>query len=192
LGAYWAYEMFLRGRESLSGSVPGATGALYAMRRDLFCPLPADTILDDVYLPMKAREQGYRCVLAADAYVYDKPSETPAAEGARKRRTLTGCVQLIRRHPRWLADWRFLSHKAARLASPLLLIGLFVGSRAVWGPLFWAQALAYTVVAVAWVPVARGVRIPVVGAGVLFVALNVITLGALWDGVRGRYHAAWK
>lgn len=192
MGAYWAYETFLRGWESLAGSVPGATGALYALRRDLFRPLRIDTILDDVYLPMKAVEQGYRCVLASGAYVYDDASGTPAAEGARKRRTLTGCVQLIRRHPRWLVDWRFFGHKVARLASPLLLIGLFVGSRAAWEPLFWMQVLVYAVVAVAWVPVVRGARIPVVGSGVLFVALNLTTLAALWDGVRGRYDVAWK
>ena len=76
---YWGGERWLRRRESLVHSVPGATGALYAMRRGLFPPIPADTILDDVYVPMKVMEQGFRCVLVSGAHVFDDVSATPGA-----------------------------------------------------------------------------------------------------------------
>jgi len=52
MGLYWRLEKKIRELESASGSVVGATGALYAVRRELAVELPADTILDDVYIPM--------------------------------------------------------------------------------------------------------------------------------------------
>lgn len=119
MGVYWRYERFIRLQESLVGSVPGATGALYALRREQFRKLPEDLILDDVFLPMRVIEQGYRCVLTPGAFVYDRVSETSREEWARKRRTQAGCVQLIQRYPRWLLRGAFFSHKAARLLSPL-------------------------------------------------------------------------
>src|SRR5207249_2121482 len=59
-GAYWRYEKFIRRHESRVDSTVGATGAIYAIRRDLFEPIPADTILDDVLIPMRIARKGYR------------------------------------------------------------------------------------------------------------------------------------
>src|SRR3989442_3293531 len=47
VGFYWRYEKFIRRRESFVDSTVGATGAIYAIRRDLFEPIPGDTLLDD-------------------------------------------------------------------------------------------------------------------------------------------------
>jgi biofilm PGA synthesis N-glycosyltransferase PgaC len=46
IGAYWRYEKFIRHHEALSGSAIGVTGALYALRRACFAPIPAATVLD--------------------------------------------------------------------------------------------------------------------------------------------------
>ena len=40
-GFYWKYEKFIRANESWTGSTVGATGAIYAIRRHLFEPIPA-------------------------------------------------------------------------------------------------------------------------------------------------------
>ena len=45
VGAYWKYEKWLRRRESVVWSTLGATGAIYALRRTLWQPLPPDTLL---------------------------------------------------------------------------------------------------------------------------------------------------
>src|SRR6185503_3671403 len=62
LGVYWRCAKAIRRGESRVGSVVGATGAIYAIRRRLFEPLPPDTILDDVWLPMRIARAGYRVV----------------------------------------------------------------------------------------------------------------------------------
>lgn len=125
---YWKLEKWLRLREARYASVPGATGALYAMRRKLAQPIPPEAALDDVLLPMRAIAQGYRCIFEPAARIYDRPAKDAAREAIRKRRTLAGCVQLLKFHPRWVLPfghpiwWQFASHKIARLFSPMLLM----------------------------------------------------------------------
>ena len=60
--------------ESEIHSVPGATGAIYAVRRSLFTPLPAGTILDDVVVPMRIVLGGHRAVFDPAARAYDAVS----------------------------------------------------------------------------------------------------------------------
>src|SRR5262249_22240501 len=53
VGFYWRNEKFTRGNERGVASTGGATGAVYATRRELFEPIPDDTILDDVFVPLR-------------------------------------------------------------------------------------------------------------------------------------------
>ena len=48
--AYWKYESWLKAMEGTQGAVVGANGGLYALRRELFRPLPPSTIVDDLSL----------------------------------------------------------------------------------------------------------------------------------------------
>jgi len=54
VGLYWRYEFWIRNCLARIDSIFGATGALYAIRRELAQPIPADVLLDDVYLPLNA------------------------------------------------------------------------------------------------------------------------------------------
>jgi hypothetical protein len=65
MGVYWTYEKWIRKAESRSGSVVGATGAIYAIRRGLYQPLPEDTLLDDVLTPLNIIMQGHRGFMKA-------------------------------------------------------------------------------------------------------------------------------
>jgi cellulose synthase/poly-beta-1,6-N-acetylglucosamine synthase-like glycosyltransferase len=133
-GAYWRYEKALRAMESEIHSVPGATGAIYAVRRRLFAPLPAGTILDDVVVPMRIVLEGHRAVFDPAARAYDAVSDNAECEYRRKRRTLTGNYQLLAEMPALLLWWRnpvfvqFISHKVGRLLVPYALAALFVSN----------------------------------------------------------------
>ena len=96
IGVYWSYEKFIRQQEGQFRSVPGASGALYALRRSLFQPIPPETILDDVVIPMQAVAAGYRCLFEPEALAFDLPSSSAMSESIRKRRTIAGAAQLIR------------------------------------------------------------------------------------------------
>lgn len=140
--AYWALETALRVAEGRTGSVVGATGAIYAIRRELFERLPGELILDDVWLPMRIVRRGSRVVFAPDAVAFDTPAEDRRLEYVRKRRTMVGNLQLLRLNPALLlpgrnpAFFRFVSHKVLRLATPVCLVGICVAALFLDGGLY--------------------------------------------------------
>jgi biofilm PGA synthesis N-glycosyltransferase PgaC len=143
MGIYWRVEKKIRALESASGSVVGATGAFYAARCSLLMPIPPETILDDVLLPLHVARQGARVVFDGRARAWDDPDLGAEREFRRKVRTLTGNYQLLRIAP-WVLSganplrFRFVSHKLLRLAVPFLLAALLVASAAVPQPLYRA------------------------------------------------------
>jgi biofilm PGA synthesis N-glycosyltransferase PgaC len=80
VGTYWKYEKLLRKMESRLYSTSGATGAIYAIRKDLYRQIPDDTILDDVVIPMNVVLSGYRVVFEENANAYDKVASTAKQE----------------------------------------------------------------------------------------------------------------
>ncbi|MEO6235929.1 MAG: glycosyltransferase, partial [Vicinamibacterales bacterium] len=80
IGLYWKYEKSLRRNESRVWSTLGATGAIYALRRSCWTPLPAGTLLDDVLEPMRTVLAGRRIVFEERAIAYDHASADAAAE----------------------------------------------------------------------------------------------------------------
>jgi cellulose synthase/poly-beta-1,6-N-acetylglucosamine synthase-like glycosyltransferase len=125
-GFYWRYETWIRYWESRCDSSVGVTGAITALRRSLFEHLPADTVLDDLLIPLRIIRRGYRVAFEPRARAFDGLPVAGRDEFARKVRTLAGNFQLFAREP-WLLWPRHnrlwvqtLSHKALRLALPLL------------------------------------------------------------------------
>lgn len=153
LGLYWRFEKAIRRGESRVGSVVGATGAIYAIRRALFEPLPADTILDDVLVPMRIARRGFRVVFEPKARAYDRAPASPSGEFARKVRTISGNFQLFTKQP-WLLSpsnplWlQTVSHKGLRLLTPLLLglvfaANLWLLDRTLFQGILLAQVVFY-------------------------------------------------
>ncbi len=131
VGFYWKYEELIRKSEARLGSVIGATGAIYAIRRNLWEPVPAETILDDVYTPMRIAMQGYRVVFEEKALAHDAVAKSASREFSRKVRTLMGNYQLCQLMPRLMLPssgllLQFFSHKLMRLVAPIFLVILFV------------------------------------------------------------------
>jgi biofilm PGA synthesis N-glycosyltransferase PgaC len=134
VGLYWRYEVALRRMESATGSMLGATGAIYAVRREYFRELPANVLLDDVFTPMNAIMARRRSVFEPAARAYDTASETVEKEFNRKVRTLAGNFQIFSlfkeafnpfRSP---VAWQLFSHKLLRLTLAYFLILFFVMS----------------------------------------------------------------
>lgn len=160
VGLYWRYEKKLRAMESDIHSVPGATGAIYAIRRQLFAPLPHGTILDDVLIPMRIVLGGKRAIFDPAARAYDVVKQNPEDEFERKKRTLMGNYQLIAKLPELLLPWRnpifvqLVSHKLGRLFVPYCLGALFVAnlflSAGFYRFVFVSQVLWYVAALVGW------------------------------------------
>lgn len=152
VGLYWKYEKQMRRLESRIWSTLGATGAIYAIRRALYRPLPADTILDDVLTPMRIVLSGYRVVFNEKARAFDRAASDADAEARRKVRTLAGNYQILALEPALLRPWRnpvwlqYVSHKVGRLAVPYALLAALASSIVLASSHpFYAAALAVQV-----------------------------------------------
>jgi len=129
---YWRYEKFIRSQESRIHSMLGATGAIYAIRKELFTPLPADVILDDMYLPFRVIERGYRVIFDDQPRAYDRVAESAKEEHRRKIRTIAGNYQIFAMLPQMFLPgrspiaWQLFSHKFLRVVAPFFLMLIFV------------------------------------------------------------------
>jgi len=201
MGAYWKYEKFIRRSESASGSVVGATGCIYAIRRDLYQPLPAGTILDDVLTPMNIARKRKRVLFESQAVAFDIISKDAAQEWRRKVRTLAGNWQLLSLAPWILLPWvnplwcRYVSHKLLRLLVPFGMVVLFVVSLLLPGSFFRVFALIQFVfygIALAGflLPASRSLRL--VNLSYFFMVMNAAAVAGFWMWATGGCATAWQ
>jgi cellulose synthase/poly-beta-1,6-N-acetylglucosamine synthase-like glycosyltransferase len=194
LGIYWKIEKMIRKLESATGGMIGVTGAIYAIRRELYTEMPPGTILDDVFVPMNVVRNGKRVVFQPKAIAHDRIFAQEGREFSRKVRTLTGNYQLVRLSP-WLLSnrnpllFRFVSHKLLRLAVPILLILMLITSGLSASPFqviaFWCQGLFYMLAILGYMNHRAMVIKPIAIASTLLM-LNVAAAIALYYFISGR------
>jgi biofilm PGA synthesis N-glycosyltransferase PgaC len=202
VGLYWRFEKWLRDKLTEVDSLLVATGCIYALRRELARPLPADALIDDAYLPLAAIFGGYRFVFERRAIAYDYPTRLNV-EFERKVRTLAGLFQVVQSYPRLLniftgVGFHFFSYKLGRLVLPYAL--LLAALSAFWLPYPWAevtiggQALLYGLAAVDhWVPAGSALRklsaacrtfVVMVAAAFCAGSILFVPAGKLWKETR--------
>lgn len=129
---YWNYESKLKELESSCYSTIGANGGIYAIRKTLFVPIPADTIIDDFLISINLLEQRKRLLFERDAVAYEEVSKSFQDEFWRKVRIGAGNLQVLFR--KWKFFFRvpafiafiYLSHKIIRWFIPFLLIIIWI------------------------------------------------------------------
>jgi cellulose synthase/poly-beta-1,6-N-acetylglucosamine synthase-like glycosyltransferase len=125
-GAYWHYEMAVREMESALGGVTAGNGAIYAVRRDAYIPLPAAGS-HDLSFPFRLAKRRLRSLYAPGARAEEKMVPTIEGEFARKRRMMVGLWDIVvgegmvspRGYPALFA-FEVASHRLLRYLSPLL------------------------------------------------------------------------
>jgi cellulose synthase/poly-beta-1,6-N-acetylglucosamine synthase-like glycosyltransferase len=199
---YYRYERALQRAESELGSMLGVDGALYAIRRSLFVSPPADTILDDMAIPMAVVRAGQRVVFEPHAIAHERGSETAAEEFSRKVRVVAGAVQfLLRRDSAVPASnlqvfTALVSHKTLRWLSPLFAAVALVASVVLAGEsavFLWAtlvQAAFLTLGVLGCIPALR--RWSVVGLAHYFCLVHAAAAVGFTRGILGRQSVAWR
>jgi cellulose synthase/poly-beta-1,6-N-acetylglucosamine synthase-like glycosyltransferase len=196
---YWRLEKKIRYWEGLAGSTVGATGALYAVRRNLLLPLPQDTILDDVYIPFQVVRQGLRVVFEPRALAWDDLNPGPKQEFHRKVRTLIGNYQLLQLAP-WLLKrsnplrFQFIYHKLLRLLVPFALVGLLLSTfwlrKNIYGLALAVQLVFYAFAALSIFRAKIGILSRLSDIPLTFIVLNTAAVVAFFYFVTGR-KAVW-
>jgi cellulose synthase/poly-beta-1,6-N-acetylglucosamine synthase-like glycosyltransferase len=201
---YWSFDRLLKRAESRGGNVISATGALYAIRRELFQPLPGG-VTDDFALSTGVICRRRRLVFAPDAVAWEPVGASTDAEFERKVRVITRGLNavLLRRElldPREHGFYalQLLSHKLLRrlMAVPLAALGV-TGARLV------RRSPAYRVACCAEAAVlslgAAGTLLerrrrcgPLLALPAYFCLVNVASLRALSNVIRGRRIESWE
>lgn len=203
MDAYWRYEKFIRHNESQIASVPGVTGAVYAMRREYFESIPAETLLDDVLIPMNMVLKGKKVLFEPKAVAYDIPSADIEREKIRKTRTLAGNWQLLEFQPQLLNPFKngiwlqFISHKILRLICPFLLLSILLSSALLasgswlFSLVFYGQLAGYALVLSAnYLP--RLMNIKLIKMAHSFFILMWFTWLGCWSFFTRQHLTIWK
>lgn len=203
-GLYWRYEMFLKTHESEIGAALGVSGAIYAIRRKDFQPLPSQTMADDLLQPLLIRLATHGdVVLHHPARAWQLTPKRITDEFHRRVRTGAGILHVLCNtwpllSPRWgkvaVALW---SHKVLRLLGPWLLCTALAGNLWLADRQFFRVTLAAQLVLYA-LGLAGGLlrSVPIIGrAGVAaryFVALNAALALGSWKYVLGLASPTWN
>ncbi|QOL26501.1 glycosyltransferase family 2 protein [Thalassotalea sp. LPB0316] len=153
-GFYWKYEQFLKKSESSLGSLLGANGAIYAIKRELYQELPADTIVDDFCIVMNVKKQGFDVVYNDQAIAREEVAPSLSEEYGRRVRIGTGNYKAFFANLWALSplqgtlSWCYWSHKVIRWFGPHLLLILFLTNLAlieqpIFQALFYCQIIFY-------------------------------------------------
>jgi cellulose synthase/poly-beta-1,6-N-acetylglucosamine synthase-like glycosyltransferase len=128
---YWRFEKFIKGLCSRMGSVLGATGAVFSIRRNLFRPL-SPRRADDFELAVMVRLQGFDCVFNQDAVAME-PSPDDSRQYRRMVRIvswmiISGLLLMGRalRRGKVMLFFQLLFHKFLRWLSGLFLLAVTV------------------------------------------------------------------
>ena len=200
-GKFWGFESVLRLMEARLGATLTASGALYALRRCCYEPLPARTMIEDFLIPMNARKKGYSVVYDPEATALEFAADSVQGEFTRRVRLAVGSFralpELLKIPMNVMTAFAFVSHKLLRWLVPFLLIVLLVGSGVLWShlafrALFIAQALFYLWALLGYIgrEKLRRVRYALVGYFVL--AMNLAFIVGFYRFLFREEEATWQ
>jgi cellulose synthase/poly-beta-1,6-N-acetylglucosamine synthase-like glycosyltransferase len=199
---YYQYERWIQQAESDLGSMVGADGALYAIRRELFVAPPADTILDDMAIPMAVVRAGRRVIFESAARAHEQGSSSAREEFSRKSRVIAGAVQFLTRSDSAVpldnlqVILSLISHKILRWLSPVFATTAFVASitlapsSSLYASAAVAQALLCLAGLAGCVPILR--RVGMVSIAHYFCLVQAAAAVGFIRGITGRQSVLWR
>ena len=203
---YWDLDRALKRAESDAGSVSGATGAIYAVRRSLFTRLRRDVSNDDLLESLGVVAQGSRLVFEPDAIAFEHVAETTRVTFERRVRVMVGgfrCLWVMRRLLNPLRHGFFAIQLLTRkvllrtMVIPLVAISVLT-------PLLWTQGLVYRLAAVAefefYILAVLGVllrdrptgKMRILALPAYFCLINLASGKALLQMARGERYERWE
>jgi GT2 family glycosyltransferase len=201
---YWSIDRIWKRLESRSGSMTSATGQIYAIRAEVFEPVP-DGVTDDFFVSTGAVARGGRLFFAEDAVARGPVADTADAEFSRKVRLMTRGIGSVMAR-RALLDPRrtgfyavqLLTHKLLRRLCGLpVLVALLATPwlfdvHGFYRLALGAQVVVHVAAAVGWLARDRALgRSRVLSIPLFFDLVNVAGVLALTGHLRGQRHLGW-
>ncbi len=206
---YWKYESWIKQLDAAFYSSVAFVGELFAIRKEIFSPMPEDTLLDDFVLSLKTIEKGFIIGYTKDAYAMEKASVSVREEMKRKVRIAAGGFQTVFRYPQFLNPFRYpiyafqyFSHKFLRwffvpLAFPVILL---LNCYLVWlkkdldiyGIILILQVIFYGFVLWGWFWQEKKTRIKLLFVPFYVFMMNLSTFKGMIRFFKGSQPAKWE
>jgi len=133
--AYISMEVNLKNREGLVwGTMMGPFGGCYAMRKNLFNPIPENFLVDDFFLNLNVLKNRKKSINDMKVTVSEDVSDILLEEFRRKKRIAAGSFQNLSHYagllwpPYTSLSFSFISHKILRWFGPLFLIMIIISN----------------------------------------------------------------
>lgn len=152
---YWNIESIIKQAESNLGSIPTADGEIFAMRRELYQPIPNFIINDDMAITFSIITQGKRVIYDIEAITEEDASINLKDDYNVKARMVYGSLQILEHYFQELNplnSWfgfQFFFHKTLRYFMWLLLLSIYftnlliIGKNSFYSVFFILQNLFY-------------------------------------------------
>jgi cellulose synthase/poly-beta-1,6-N-acetylglucosamine synthase-like glycosyltransferase len=198
---YWKYETTLRLMEARLGATLTPSGAIYAVRGDVYVPPTPDALVDDIVTLMSVRRAGFEVCYDPEAKAVDFPASSVAGEFRRRVRISTGSFRalpiLLRARKTGFTAFAFFSHKFLRWVLPLLCIlislsNLFLLRQPFYAAMFVGQLTILLWAAAGFVFRKSLGRVRFTLIGYFFVAMHLAFLLGMLRSFSGEREAAWQ
>jgi cellulose synthase/poly-beta-1,6-N-acetylglucosamine synthase-like glycosyltransferase len=198
-GAYWRYEMAVREMESALAGVTAGNGAIYAVRRDAYLPLPPSGS-HDLSFPFLLAKRGRHSLYLPWARAEEKMVPTMEGELARKRRMMIGLWDIVvgegMLSPRGytpLYAFELASHRLLRYATPFLHLIVFAANVALLGQGWvYTATLATQLALLAAALLGRRLSAPPLRIARYYVETTASIALGLWDRARHGAPGTWE
>jgi cellulose synthase/poly-beta-1,6-N-acetylglucosamine synthase-like glycosyltransferase len=198
-GSYWRYEMAVREMESALAGVTAGNGAIYAVRRDAYVPLPPSGS-HDLSFPFELAKRGLRSLYVPWARAEEKMVPTLEGEFARKRRMMVGLWDIVvgegMLSPRGYSPlyvFELVSHRLLRYLTPPLHLIALVSNVALLGE-GWVYTATLAIQGGVLLAALLGRRLPFAPLRIAryYVMTTASIAAGLWDRARHGSPGAWE
>lgn len=202
---YFKYENFIKNLEGLIYSTIVANGAVYAIRSELYKPIPVKRlIMDDMFTPLSLITQGFRLIFRKDIHVTEDPSLSAREEFEKKERVVAGGMEVIRQfknllHPKnGFISFALWSHKVVRWMIPILLViafsaNLFLFSKSpIYSSLFILQTAFYLSAILGRYLEKLGIKITLLRLSYYFIIVNLAIVSGFKRFLIGSHGSTWN
>jgi len=203
-GAFWDYESFIKSRQTMIGAITGCSGCIYAVRKDLYAPLPPD-VISDLVEPLKILEKGYTVVFEPEALAFERAFQKSDDEFRMRIRVIArgmyGLWYMRRMFNPFLygfVAFQLVSHKVLRWFVPFFAVGFYVANLALLGRgnvyylFFSLQNAFYLFASVGWLMEQSPRKANIFFLPFYFCIINSASVVAMLRLLMRRKYIKWK
>jgi poly-beta-1,6-N-acetyl-D-glucosamine synthase len=202
-GVYWRYENFLKNVEGRYGSLLGANGGIYSFRKQLYVPLPSNTVVEDFVFPMVILENGHKVAYEPEAVAYEETSRSLAEEHKRKIRIGAGAYQALfmllpmLNITKGFPSFAYWSHKVLRWLVPFFMIiilvsNLILAKRDLYAVFIFGQVFIYLFAFLGYMMKKNVGKFKVIHVIYYFVSMNLCLLIGFFKYILNTQTVAWQ